>query len=63
MTQDKSDAHPVTTANVKTFNADDCKARSHIVINFGEEPSTLVTSLPKATKKDIWKMVTDLYQK
>ena len=47
------------------FMADDRKARAHVVLNLGEEPATLITSLlmADASTKEVWKKLTDSYQK
>lgn len=50
-----------TTAAVNSFNKTDEKARAHIVLNLGEEPATLVTSLlmSGATTSAIWEKLQD----
>ena len=47
------------------FAQDDRKARAHVVLNLGEEPATLITALllADATARDVWKKLTDSYQK
>ena len=47
------------------FKRDDEKERRHIVLNIGEEPSNLVTSLlmNEATTKQVWDKLTASYQK
>lgn len=65
-TQTKSpDPAEATATQIKTFKAEDWKARSHIFLNLGEDPATLIISLlfSDATTKEVWKKLTDSYQK
>ena len=50
---------------VSKFQKDDQKARTHIVLNIGDEPATLITSilLTGATTKEVWKKLTETYKK
>lgn len=52
-------------AAVNRFNKTGEKARAQIVLNLGEEPATLVTSLlmPGAPTRAVWKKLQDTYQK
>lgn len=65
LTDDPPDPDTATTAAVNKFQKDDAKARPHIVLNLGEEPATILTSLllSGATTKVVWRKLTDSYQK
>lgn len=56
------------TSNVRAVEAwkkSDLKARPHLVLNLGEEPATLVTSLllSDASTKQVWERLCEVYQR
>ena len=65
LTQDPPEQETSTQAAVSRFRKDDEKARPHIVLNIGEEPATIITSLllAGATTKAVWEKLTDTYHK
>lgn len=65
LTQDKPNTSTDKAAQINRFNGDNHMDHHHIVINLGEESETIVTSLlmSDAMIKEVWKKVTDNYQK
>ena len=65
LTEDAPDPNDSTSAVLEKYKREDQKDRPHIVLNIWEEPATLITSLllSSATTKDVWKQLTDAYQK
>lgn len=59
--------NPETSTNtvVSRWKRDDERARPHIVLNLGEEPATLVTSLviSGGTSRQVWQKLNDVYEK
>ena len=65
LTEDPPNLETASSASVTKFRKEDAKARPHIVLNLGEEPTTLVTAilLADATTKEVWKKLSDAYMK
>lgn len=65
LTEDPPSAETNSQAVINRWKKQDEKARPHIVLNLGEEPAILVTSilLEGATTKQVWVKLRDTYRK
>ena len=63
--EDPPDPNTASNGALARFQKEDQKARPHIVLNLGEEPATMITSLllSGATTEAVWDKLIDNYQK
>lgn len=63
--EDPPDPEEAIAAQVKKFKNEDRKDFAHIVLNVGKEHAKIITSLllTDSTTKEVWKNLTDSYQK